>query len=467
MRLIILNNKKIIVGGAYFIANVINKAIAFITIPIFTRLLTTSEYGTVSTYISCVAILQYFMGLSSEYTVRSAYVDFKDEITQYMSSMYLLSSCCSMVISLIVIEINSVLHISSTLICICCIIQSFMTYVNNAMSNKLMMDGAYAKRAVIMSGPNLLSAIMGIVFILLAPQNKVLGRIAGYVSATALIGIVFLIKCWCNSPPAFSRKYWAYVLKISPPLVLHGLSLIILSQVDRVMITAMVSSSETGIYSIIYSLSMVAMAITNAVDGIWTPWFTQNYIKNEYNNINRKAQRYLILVSIIMMVIMLIAPEILKIMTPESYWEGMSMIPPLVLASFFIYMYSFFINLELLEKNTKSIAIITLMAAIVNILLNYILIPHFNGLAAAWTTLISYILCFGLHCRNAKKISNKVFPLRIFLMPAIILMIAMFIFYIAIDKLIIRWITILFLGGVMAYKSEIFISQKKGVWKKK
>ena len=89
----------------YLLANMINKAMAFITIPIFTRMLTTSEYGNVSTYTSYVLILQYFMGLSSEYTIRNAFIDYKTDIPRYMSAVCLLASINSVVISCILIFI--------------------------------------------------------------------------------------------------------------------------------------------------------------------------------------------------------------------------------------------------------------------------------------------------------------------------------------------------------------------------
>ena len=82
----LLFNKNLKIGSIYLIANVKNKAIAFITIPIFTRLLSTGEYAIVSTYTSYVLILQYLMGFSSEYTIRNAYVDYKNEIDEYMAS---------------------------------------------------------------------------------------------------------------------------------------------------------------------------------------------------------------------------------------------------------------------------------------------------------------------------------------------------------------------------------------------
>ena len=458
----ILKNKSLKITGIYLFANIVNKAIAFITIPIFSRMLTTEEYGIVSTYSSYVLILQYIMGLSSEYTLRNAYVDYNKEIPAYMSSMFTLTLLNSSLISICVIVVNIFsIHVADTWLCVCCLLQSFMTFVNNAMINKLMMDNDYISRSILTAVPNILSALFGVIFILLISENRVMGRILGYVVALSMFGIYNIGSSWIHAKPQIFSKYWKYILKISPPLVVHGLSMIALSQLDRIMITSLKSSSETGIYSIIYSLSMVALAVTQAIEGVWIPWFTKKYTNKEYGEINKRARQYLLLIAVLVSVIMLIAPETLKIMAPKAYWGGIPMIPPLILSSYFIYMYSYYVGVELYQKRTKTISMLTLIATVSNIWLNTIFIPKYGGLAAAFTTLISYILLFLLHLIVGRKINRNTFPIKCFLGPLTIVIITMAFFYIVMDWFIIRWILsvgIMVVYGVFFYKNKILNS---------
>lgn len=442
-----IKNKQFKSGSVYLIANILNKAIAFITIPIFSRMLSTGEYGIVSTYISYVTIFQYIMGLSTEYTVKNAYIDYKERVPEYMSAIYVLSTISSAIISITVIVLNCLfLHISTSLICICCLIQSFMTYINNATSSKLMMDEKYYSRALILAGPNLLSAFLGVVFIILLPNDKSLGRILGYVLAVSFFGITNLFFTWNKSKPRLDFAFTKYALKLSLPLILHGLSLVILSQVDRIMITSMRTSAETGVYSIIYNLSMVANAVTGAIEGIWIPWFTKRILENKTSEINQRMHEYLLYVALLIVMIMLCAPEVLKFMTPESYWYGINLIPPLVIACYVIYMYTFLINFELLSKKTKSIAVITVCAAVVNVVLNFILIPLYGATAAAYTTLTSYFIMFVLHYCYSKTINKNLFPIKLFIGPCVFVFSAMIIFYLFINSWIIRWLISIVIG---------------------
>lgn len=446
------NKLQVRMGVVYLIANILNKAIAFITVPIFSRLLTTDDYGMVSTYSAYVTIIYFFMGIASEYTIRNAYVDYKKEIPQYMSAMFLLCSFISIIVSCIIVVLNTFyLHFSNTFICICCAIQSFTTYINTAIANKYMMEQDYIKRAIITAAPNLCSVALGIIFVLLLKNDRAEGRILGYVIGISVFGIFNLLSTWHKSQPCINRTYIKFILSLSPPLIIHGLSVVALSQLDRIMLTLIRNSSETGVYSLIYSLSMVAMAVTSAIEGIWIPWFINKYIEREYYEINKRARNFLLLTAVLMFEVMLAAPEVLKFMTPATYWTGIDLIPPLVASCFFMYMYSFSSGLELFEKKTKQISVITMLAAGINITLNYIFIPAYGALAASCTTLFSYLLSFTLHYLNARKINRKVFVSKIYFAPIIILLIGTIIFYTCLNYVLLRWLIIIISLAVLGY----------------
>lgn len=458
-----MNKKNIKVGSVYLTANIINKAVAFVTVPIFTRLLTTGEYGIVSTYLSFVSILQYFMGLSSEYTIRNAYVDYRDDIIRYMSSVYTLSLVCNSITALVVIVINQYLNYSSLVVCILCLVHSYATFVINAMSFRLMMDEKHYSRSLLIAGPNVVSAILGLVLVFNMSNERYIGRILGYVVSY----VIFAIWCICNVFVKERGKltvfYWKYILGISPPLIIHGLSLIILSQIDRIMLSKMRTTSETGIYSIIYTVSMIALAITQALESIWTPWFTVKYAQKEYNRINERACKYLLLAAALMTIGMLVSPEVIELLTPKDYWSGIPLIPPLVGSCFLIYSYSYYVGLELQEKVTKTISIATLIATGVNVVLNLFFIPLYGAIAAACTTIVSYTVLFIIHSLNGRRLNREIFNYRCFVVPGLMIVCSTVLFYLLENLYLIRWglcivvffsIAFLFSNGKINLKHE-------------
>ena len=109
---------------------------------------------------------------------------------------------------------------------------------------------------------------------------------------------------------------------------------------------------------------------------------------------------------------MLVAPEVLQIMAPKEYWSGTTMIFPIVVASYIMFLYDLAVNVEYQFKATKKIASNTMMAAAINVGLNLIFIPIFGAIAAAYTTVVAYLFSMLLHYYYAKKYVPGIFPLK-------------------------------------------------------
>ena len=101
---------------------------------------------------------------------------------------------------------------------------------------------------------------------------------------------------------------------------------------------------------------------------------------------------------------MLVAPELLLIMGGKEYLETKYLIPPVMVGYVFQFVYSLYVNIEFYHKKQKNIAFGTMIACVINIILNYLLIPKFGYIAAAYTTLIGYISLYVIHYIFVKKL---------------------------------------------------------------
>lgn len=165
------------------------------------------------------------------------------------------------------------------------------------------------------------------------------------------------------------------------------------------------------------------------------------------------------------MCVIIISPEIITIMVPKEYWKGINIVVPLVMSVYFMFLYSLPVNIEYFFKKTNYIAIGTIFAAVLNILLNSYFIPKFGYEAAAYTTLISYICLFIFHWIICKKIFNrKLYDIKLLMLSTL----AVSLFAIAImilkDNLVIRYgiLIIVVLLVIANYKkfTRIFSSFK-------
>lgn len=422
----------------YFIGNIFNKGVAFLTVPILTRLLETDDYGIINTYSSWVGIITMFVGFAMHMGIRNAFVDFKDDIDNYLSSVIKFTLLCSIGFMLLTYAIVTVFEINiSLLLVFLCLFQSVASAIIEDVNYYFMMKYQYIKRTAAMILPNLISVIVAIILIsLVMNKNLYLGRIV----PDALIKILFAsVLIVCHTKKGFNKHYIKHALTISLPLVLHGAALNILSNSDRIMITWLVDASQSGIYSLVYSLGMISSVIISSLDGVWIPWFTEEMNKKNKDQINSITSYYVKIITYLMCCLILVSPEILKILASKSYWEGIKIIPLIIAANFISFMYSFYVNVEHYYKKTVQISSLTIFAALLNILLNYLLIPKFGYVAAALTTLISYLVILLLHSHFSKKIEPTLFPLKAFILPIVEISVFCGLFYLLIDHAIIRW----------------------------
>lgn len=443
--------------------NLFNKAIAFITVPVFTRILSTEEYGIVSTYSSYVSLLSVIVGLSLGNSIRNAFVDYKEDLKGYLSSVFTLSFLNFMIVLFVSIGINLGISFISMPLLIMCLIESFSSFIINSIIIKYMMEEESFKRTILLVTPNLCAAILSIIFILNMNTYKEYGRIIPMFLVTTLFGLTILFVSIIQGRTFIKLEYWRYALNISIPLIFHGLSVNILSTSDRMILTAVNSASETGIYSVVYNFGMIATVITSSIESVWIPFFTRKMISNSKQSINTSAKLYIELCTIVFCGILVIGPEILIIFASEKYYSGIRVIAPIVLASYFQYMYSLAVDTEYYYKRTRIIATNTLIAALINLLLNIIFIPLGGALAAAFTTVIAYFVSFLLHYRYCRMIDNELFPLSTFLMPLLIIVIFTMFQYITLYNGMVRWI----LGSlfVILYIIFIFLKDKQTIMK--
>lgn len=432
-------------SGYYLIGTLFNKGFAFLTVPIFTRILSTSDYGIVTTYNSWISILSVIMGFAIYIGIRASFIDYPDKVDDFLSVCTTFTLICGALMCLFVGGGAILLKVDAgiTLIFLC-LLQGLSAALVQNYSMYLMMRYQYKYRTALMVLPNLISVILSVIAILFVVKSDLyLGRIVPTALVNIGFGVLVVIAVYKRSKCLFNKRYLKYALAISAPLVLHGIALNILSQSDRTMITLLSSAAQTGIYSLIYNFSMIATVITTALEGIWVPWFTDKLKERKINEINQIAKDYINLMTYAMVGVILIGPEVVKLLASKQYWKGISIIPPIVLANYIIFAYTLYVNIEHYYKKTPYITLNTLIAAGCNLVLNYIFIPKYGYVGAAYTTLVSYLLAFVLHANYAKKMEKNLYPISFFARPIIHIIVAVTFFYAFVELWLVRWLLVI------------------------
>lgn len=458
-----IESKAINAGIGYTIGNISLKGISFLSIPIFTRVLTTSDYGMFNTYSAIESILFIIIGLCLHVSVKNAKFDFSEkEYNKYISSIILLSlfSCLSFTVIInILFDLFASFVDNSRLILNILIWHSYGTALLTFYNQKIALDYEYKKFLKISFFNAFLNIGLSLILMFtLMKSNRFIARVLGAATPMIIIGFYVFIKFTKTEFPKINKEYWKYSLKISLPLIPHGISQVILAQLDRIMIQSMTSPAMAGLYSFSYNIGMILQTLISSADTVWTTWFYEKMNKRRYEEIEEIAVNYVWLFSTITELLLLASPEIIMILGPKEYWVAKYSALPIIISIYFSFLYTLPANVEYYYKKTKYIALGTVGAAIINIILNLIFIRLYGYIAAAYTTLVSYMVYFIFHYLISRKICiEKIFNLKKIIINIICIFLIYLFSIIFIEKLFIR----LLLGITLIVFSMIYIYEKK------
>lgn len=397
-----LNNKVIKAGSWYTVTEFFLKGIMFLTIPIFTRLLTPSDYGVVSLYETWVGIFTILIGLNLNTSITRAKYEFKNDYEKFIASTMLLSIFV-LVSYMIVFMIfgNSLIELTglSKGIFYFMIIQAYFTFIRTSLIAKLRVEYNYKKISIISIFINIFGVILSIILIkFLFEEQAYIGKIIGNGVLIIISGLVFLIYLLKNGgKELINKKYWKYALLLSLPLMLHSLSGLINAQFDRIIINQYIGDTATGLYSFAYNVGMIINVLTHALDQAWTPWSYEMMEEGKLKAIKERGNTYRNIYTVAYAVLLFISPEIIRVMAGAIYWDALAIIPYIFVGYYFSYMYTLEVKTEFFYKKTHLIAIGTVLSALINITLNLLFVPKYGYVAAAITTSISYFFMFIFH----------------------------------------------------------------------
>ena len=394
----------------FTIMSIVQKGISFLVTPIYTRLLTVEEYGYYSLYTSWLNLFGVFATLNlSAGVFNNGMLKYERDRCGFISSLQGLSSLTTTVVAIIVL---SACHIwgnyigLDNIIIICIFVVLLFGQPTSFWTEYQKYNFEYRKLVILTIAMALLTPLFSVyLFYKLAkPQYAV---IFGYAFVQIIVGMFFYIYNIIKGKKIFCREYWLYALKFNCPLIPHYLSYIILGQSDRIMIEHFCGEDKLGIYSLAYSISLLINIIVNAINSVLTPWVYRKIKAKEYEIVSKCSINIILLMTVITILAILLAPELIRFLGTEKYLEAQWIVPPVMLSCFFTMIYNLFGVIVFYYEKSKYVMCTTVTAAISNILLNYIFIPRFGFLAAGYTTLASYILLAILSYFAMRKVCNS------------------------------------------------------------
>lgn len=436
----------------YISAEFFTKALVFISIPVFTRLLTPDEYGILAIFSSIISISTLLLGLNFHGSVNRYYHEENNKFNEFISSNILFVIIFNLIVlffvnlykeyiaNFIKVEVN--VFIISIIIAIFNIpVYMVLSYLQTSKQSK--------KYSLISVSKSVILLIVSIIWVLILKENRYFGKIYAQLFISGILFILSIIYFIKLGKFNFQFQYIRYSLVFGVPLIPHALSGFILAYFDRIVINQISGSLYTGLYSFAYNVGLIMNVVVMAMNKAWVPIFYENMKENNFAKINALANNYSKYIYGTAISLILFSREIVMILADKSYYTALELVPVIILGYVFVFLYTLYGNYSFYRKKTGLISLMTITAGLINIGLNYWLIPKYGYVAAAYTTLVSYMLLFVFHYLNSKFIINeKVIKLKCIL-PNFLILFGVSLLYMFINNNISNYLLLLLIKLVI------------------
>lgn len=400
----------------FTVASLFTNGLSIITVPIFTRLMSTSDIGVVNIYnswfsmigsVACLALTSggFMVGLK----------EYRSERDSYVSSILALTSIVSIILGgvfcLAPAFWSKLLDLSIPL-CVMMLIGFFVTPATNFWLARQRYEYEYKSGGIVTVLSSSLATFISLFAVLYASKKGAssLGTVRVISCNVITYGVAFIIWLYIffKGKTGYNRNYWLFSLKLSIPLIGNTLATQVLSVSDRVMIGHMTGNSSVGIYGTLYTVSSLSLIVWSAINSSFVPYLFENIEKKESERRIKQISTNLMLVySLVAIAMTLVAPEIVRVLATPEYYEAIYIMPPIAAGVFLTAMSNIYSNVLIYHKKTTSVMIASSIAAIVNVGLNYLGIQIYGYMAAAYTTLVAYIILALIQAIVSNRIHKR------------------------------------------------------------
>lgn len=442
----------------FVVCSFLQKGISVLTTPLFTRILSTEEYGYYSIFVSWVDIISVFTTLRLGGSVyMQAIVKFESDYKKLARSAASLVSFLSLFVFCLYFpfrsSINRLLGLPTYLV-IAIFISAWACSLFELWADEQKNRNVYKNMLILTIITSVGKPFLGVVAIMMNP------RVGGTMRCLSLVMVEFISYSWLLFYFLIREKggklttYWKYFLTMGVILIPHYLTRMILNQSDRLMIKSLIGYSEAGIYSLGHSLAWMLTLVTTAIMNAANPWVFKRYKDKDFKSVYYISTDLLILVSLGTICLIGATPELVSLFANSEYIAASYIVPPLALSVYFMFMYGLFATIEYFFEETAYLTISSTVGGIVNLILNYIYIKEYGYLAAGYTTLTCYMLFCVLHFYFMQKITKKmcisrnIFNIKIiFVISFALIAISALLFYLY-ESAILRYFVIFFALGI-------------------
>lgn len=394
------------VGLWYVLSNFLVKAISFITTPLFARLMTPEQYGEFSNYASWQSTLLILTGAEMYSTLSRAYYDYTEDYDQYVSSVtvtgFFITGGMYILFLLNQSWIYSVVAIPPQFVHMLFFTLAFQSCKAIWLARERTLY-RYKTVAVVSMLNLVVPTLVALALVLWLPEEQRLsGRLYGTYIPMSAIGIGCAVQM-LHKGRAFRLDHAKYAFKLSLPLLVHFMTVSLLTSSNTVITKSIMGAEAAALVSITTSTIHILTILFQTLSGAVTTWLMDNLNQKNVGTVRKGIGIYSAGVVIVAIGTILLAPEIVWILGGKQYMAAVDLIPGMVLGIVFQSVASIFNIILTYDKNVVKTAVYTGIVAVISILAKILLLPVFGYNSLAWINALAFGALFVINYFLVKK----------------------------------------------------------------
>ncbi len=411
-------------SAVYGVGHIVTRSINFLLLPLYTNVFPRQEFGVVGilfTYIAIMTII-YTYGLDSAFFRFYILEDKNSDRRLIFSTAFytILFSSIIMTAALILAAKNLTgwlfssesLQLGIPIPLLICMSAGILFFDALSFLPFLILRAEQKPIPfVILKFLNVLFNVGGNILFLLILDRGIQGVFFANLCASFLTFVFMLPLIFRHVGLVFSRPLLRDLFSFALPYIPSTLAVVIMDTIDRPLVERLIGLEAAGLYNAGVKLGMFMSLFVAAFRFAWHPFFLSTSKQENAKEIFSRIFTYVLFACLgvfLLLSIYLRDLTALKIhgysLIGREFWDGMSIVPVVLLAYVFYAAYLNFLIGIYLYKKTKYLPPITVAGMIGNLAANFILIPHLGIMGAAWARLIAYVIMAVCLYQVARKL---------------------------------------------------------------
>ena len=389
----------------YGISTMVGRFLNFLLVPFYTHVFLSGDYGIISNIYATIGILNilYLYGMDASYLRYAAKIDIGNEKDNF-SNPFLLVFSTSILFSIIILllrfPILNVLEIPHEYVDLIFLTVPILIIDSlNAIPFIKLRIERKAKKFAAFKIINILVNVFLNLFLILKLKWGIEAVLVSNVAASLTSFILLFPTITEKLKFKLNNDLIKKLLKFGLPYFPAGLASMLVQGIDRPILSHLTDLSTVGIYNACYKLGIFMMLFVNMFQFAWQPFFLQNADEKDAKELFSKVLTYFTIAgSVVLVFLSLFIDNIVtfkifgRSLIAPSYWSGLSIVPVILFGYLFNGIYVVFTAGIYIKEKSIYVPFITGLGALVNIVVNFALIPSMGMMGAAFATLASYVV---------------------------------------------------------------------------